>query len=184
MSVHSSMRESILDAAEMRVRAVGYNAVSFRELAEDVGVKSASVHYHFPQKTDLGVQLVERYAERFKASLDTIDRSDLLAAISAFLTLYANALIVGESMCLCAVLGAEANGLPPEINAKVRSFFLMNIAWLAELNRSHGKGAIALFPSEIVASLEGAMIVSNSTGDRDVMNRTMARILESYKAAA
>ncbi|WP_413992477.1 TetR/AcrR family transcriptional regulator [Labrys okinawensis] len=181
MSTQSSMRELILDAAETRVRAVGYKAVSFRELAEDVGVKSASVHYHFPQKTDLGVQLVERYAARFRASLDTIDQSDLLGAISAFATLYADALVVGESMCLCAVLGAEANGLPPEINAKVRDFFQMNIAWLTELNQQYGREVVAMLPSEIVASLEGAMIISNSTDDRNVMNRTIARILDGYK---
>ena len=30
-----SMRERILDAAETRVRAVGFNAMSFRDLAKD-----------------------------------------------------------------------------------------------------------------------------------------------------
>ena len=55
---------ALLNAAERRVRRSGYNAVSFRDLADDVGIKSASVHYHFPQKADLGVALVERYARR------------------------------------------------------------------------------------------------------------------------
>jgi len=68
-----SMRERILSAAEKRVRTVGFNAVSFRDLANDVGVKSSSVHYHFPQKEDLGEQLVKRYSERFQARLDQID---------------------------------------------------------------------------------------------------------------
>ena len=55
-----SMRERILSAAEKRVRAVGFNAVSFRDLANDVGVKSSSVHYHLPRKQDLGEQLGKR----------------------------------------------------------------------------------------------------------------------------
>lgn len=45
-----SIKEKILAAAEKRVRHVGYNAVSFRDLAADVGVKSSSVHYHFLKK--------------------------------------------------------------------------------------------------------------------------------------
>jgi DNA-directed RNA polymerase specialized sigma24 family protein len=41
------MAESIMDAARAMVQARGYNGLSFRELAKEVGVKSASVHYHF-----------------------------------------------------------------------------------------------------------------------------------------
>ncbi|WP_157628311.1 helix-turn-helix domain-containing protein, partial [Ensifer sp. BR816] len=42
-----------MDAAEERIRRAGYSGFSFREIAADVGVKSASVHYHFPTKERL-----------------------------------------------------------------------------------------------------------------------------------
>jgi AcrR family transcriptional regulator len=54
--------EVLLDAAEKRIRKCGYNAVSFRDLAVDADIKSASVHYHFPRKEDLGLALVQRYS--------------------------------------------------------------------------------------------------------------------------
>src|SRR5262245_24170371 len=119
MNTTPAMRERILDAAERRMRAVGYGAVSFRQLAKDVAIKSASIHYYFPEKADLGVELVERYTQRFKERLDEIDTSNLKSAIAAFLNLYADALKIGETMCLCAILGAEANGLPPAIKDRV-----------------------------------------------------------------
>ena len=59
----------ILDAAERAIRDRGYNAVSFRDLAAAVGVKSASVHHHFPTKADLGAAVARRYAERFLDAL-------------------------------------------------------------------------------------------------------------------
>ena len=37
---------------------------SFRELAADVGVKSSSVHYHFPTKEALAAAVIRRWAER------------------------------------------------------------------------------------------------------------------------
>ena len=40
-----SMKDAILDAAEKRVRHAGYSKMSFRDVAKDVGIKSASVHY-------------------------------------------------------------------------------------------------------------------------------------------
>ena len=47
----------ILDIAERRMRQTGYNAVSYRDIAAEMGIKSASLHYHFPKKADLGAAL-------------------------------------------------------------------------------------------------------------------------------
>ena len=49
--------KQILDIAERRMRQTGYNAVSYRDIAAEMGIKSASLHYHFPKKEDLGVAL-------------------------------------------------------------------------------------------------------------------------------
>jgi TetR/AcrR family transcriptional regulator, transcriptional repressor for nem operon len=181
MSATSSMRDRILDAAEKRMRAVGYNAVSFGELAADVKIKSASIHYHFPQKMDLGTELVERYARRFKERLDKIDTSDLKTAITSYLSLYSDALRIGKTMCLCAILGAEANGLPPKVNERVGAFFDLNIAWLSELNKRHKLTQMAASPADIVSALEGAMIVSNSKKDRLVLESLIERIIDDYR---
>jgi TetR/AcrR family transcriptional repressor of nem operon len=56
-------RETIMTLARATAQAHGYNGLSFRELAKAVGVKSASVHYHFPTKGDLGAALARRYRE-------------------------------------------------------------------------------------------------------------------------
>src|SRR5205807_10608770 len=59
----TDMREAVMAAARATVQAQGYNALSFRELAKRVGIKSASVHYHFPTKGDLGAALARLSAE-------------------------------------------------------------------------------------------------------------------------
>ena len=183
MTDTSSMRERILDAAEKRVRAVGFNAVSFRDLARDVGVKSSSVHYHFPQKEDLGEQLVNRYAARFQARLDQIDIEEVgpMAALEAFIALYAEALIVGESVCLCAILAAEANSLPRRINAGTQAFFQANMEWLTEIYRLLPSSETLMSPIEIVSALEGAMIVSTAMNSRAAFDATAQRIMANYK---
>ncbi|MEP0519265.1 MAG: TetR/AcrR family transcriptional regulator [Hyphomicrobiales bacterium] len=176
----SSMRDVILDAAEKRIRAVGYNAVSFRELATDVGVKSASIHYHFPQKSDLGVELVTRYSTRFHERLEEIDTSEIRPALEAFLSLYSAALVLGNSVCLCAILGAEANGLPSDINDKIKAFFELNAAWLSALFERHNVLMDKYPPLEILASLEGSMIIASSLQDRSVLDGTIRRILNVF----
>jgi AcrR family transcriptional regulator len=64
----SNKAEEILDVAERMARTGGYNGFSFREIAKAVGIKAASVHYHFPTKDELGAAVARRYTERFLAT--------------------------------------------------------------------------------------------------------------------
>ncbi len=166
-----TMKEKILDAAEKRVRRAGFSEMSFRDLASDVGIKSASVHYHFPTKADLGEALVHRYGENFKAELDRIDTSDLQPAVEAFVALYAKALVLGEAMCLCAIMGAEAIGLPENVNARTKEFFDMNRSWLAAVLRKNSVAHADETAGLIVAALEGGMIVASSSNDRQLFDQ-------------
>ncbi len=177
------MRERILDAAEKRIRTVGFHAVSFRDLANDVSVKSSSVHYYFPQKEDLGEQLVKRYAERFEVQLHQIDieKIGVIGALEAFVSLYAGALVVGESVCLCAILGAEANSLPDRINTGVQNFFRTNTEWLTEIYKQIPPSDNLMTPIEILSALEGAMIVSTVNKNREAFDATANRILKNFK---
>jgi TetR/AcrR family transcriptional repressor of nem operon len=35
--------------------------LNFRDIAEDVGMKSSSIYHHFPSKADLGAAVARRY---------------------------------------------------------------------------------------------------------------------------
>ncbi|MFT5578547.1 MAG: TetR/AcrR family transcriptional repressor of nem operon, partial [Paraglaciecola psychrophila] len=64
-----STKEELLKVAQLKVRSGGYNSFSFRELAAEVGIKSASVHYHFPTKSDLGAAVAHQYTDEFLKAL-------------------------------------------------------------------------------------------------------------------
>lgn len=164
-------KEKILTAAEKRVRSSGFSEMSFRELATDVGIKSASVHYHFPTKADLGEALVIRYSEKFKAELDKIDLEDLQSALDGFVALYSNALVLNESICLCAVMGAEAIGLPKNVNQRTQAFFEMNTSWLQAFLARHNVKDAEATAALIVAALEGGMIVASASNDRSLFEQ-------------
>ena len=174
-----TMKDKILTAAEKRVRSAGFSEMSFRDLANDVGIKSASVHYHFPTKPDLGEALVTRYADRFKAELVKIDLDDLQTALDGFVALYSDALVLNESICLCAVMGAEALGLPENVNQRTKAFFQMNKTWLVGLLTKHGVKNADDIASLIVAALEGGMIVASTSNDRALFEQVAKAALGS-----
>src|SRR5580704_19068132 len=64
---------AILDVAERLAQTRGYNGFSYADIAIQLGVTKASLHYHFPSKAELGRALIERYRVLFGAALDAID---------------------------------------------------------------------------------------------------------------
>jgi len=162
------MEEDILKAAEKMVREGGYNAFSFRDIAKAVGIKSSSVHYHFPTKADLGAAVAKYYTEKF---LQCIGQPDALVAtkkdpIKVYIKAFKDALTEDKRMCLCGLLGAEIDGLPPEVAVQTKAFFEKNIDWLTQAyTLKNGKAGAKDKAVQTLALLEGAMITSNVLND-------------------
>jgi TetR/AcrR family transcriptional repressor of nem operon len=165
----------ILDIAERLVQARGFNGFSYADVAAELGITKASLHYHFPGKTELGQALIVRYAQRFSAALDEIEGRlpDAPARLDAYAALYADVLR-GRRMCLCGMLAAEYGTLPEPIREGVIAFFDDNEAWLARvLEEGHADGNLHInVPAReaarlIVSALEGAMLVARPYGDSD-----------------
>jgi TetR/AcrR family transcriptional repressor of nem operon len=150
----SDMTESILNAAEQRIRSAGFNGFSFREIAADVGVKSASVHYHFPTKGTLSACVARRYRQRFIASVEA-EIENGCPVIEAWKQGFRRALLTDEKMCLCGVLGATINDLPDEVMAEARQFFEDSLKILGNRGLSQTRAM------QVMATLEGAMLLAN-----------------------
>ncbi len=172
-------RNDLLDLAENSIRRRGYHAVSFRELADELGIKSASVHYYFRQKEDLGLALVERYTASF---FDTLNENignaeDVPTKIEAFCKTYAFALKGSEKICLCGILGAETSGLPSQLSEQVSQFFQANIDWVHNVLATdvNTKAARSMAQS-IVAALQGAMMLSVSLNDPQILDSAINTI--------
>ena len=176
----SDTTERIIAAAERRMREGGYHGFSFREIAGDVGIKSASVHYHFPTKEDLAAAVARAYTDRHMADLG--DPQDPARASADLIALYVESfrreLVEHRLMCLCGVLATETSGLPPGLNCEARAFFERNLAWLEAViaraapdARPQDHKAKAL---RMTALLEGAMLVAHSLGDSDAFDAAVS----------
>lgn len=171
----------ILDIAERRMRQTGYNAVSYRDIAAEMGIKSASLHYHFPKKEDLGTALTQRYSDNFAKALQQIasSESNPKDRIKAFVDIYGVELKQRGLVCLCAVLGAEAVSLPERVSEEIKIFFNKNIDWLAQQFDALGKDAPVNHAKTALSLLSGAMIVSASSNDHSIFDAAVDNILES-----
>src|SRR5580698_5267248 len=182
-----STRSRILDAGERLVQVRGFNGFSYADVAAELSVTKASLHYHFPSKAELGEALIVRYAERFAQALAAIDADLTLAPakLDAYANLYAEVLRQ-ERMCLCGMLAAEYQTLPSPIRDSVVGFLNNNEAWLAlvlEHGRNDGSLRFSNTPADtarsIISGLEGAMLVARPYRAIERFETAAAQLLAS-----
>jgi TetR/AcrR family transcriptional repressor of nem operon len=180
----------ILDVAERLVQTRGFNGFSYADVAAELGVSKAALHYHYAGKAELGEALIRRYAARFTDGLSRLDRSpiDAPAKLEAYAGVYADVLRDGR-MCLCGMLAAEYRTLPDPMREAVVRFFEDNEAWLeAVLERGKADGQLRYEGSArevaeaIVSGLEGAMLVARPHDDVSRFEHAAARLLEGLTA--
>jgi TetR/AcrR family transcriptional repressor of nem operon len=167
---------AILDVAQRLVQSRGYNGFSFKDIAAALGIRTASIHYHFPTKTDLGVRLAARYREQFMAELGQIEArsTNVSTRLRRFADLFRRSFEIDSRLCLCGMLSAEIATLPEDVAAEVELFFRTIELWLARVlqaGRRSGEfgfsGSAAAQARLLIASLEGAMIVARGLREGD-----------------
>jgi TetR/AcrR family transcriptional repressor of nem operon len=178
MPRQSNTPELLLDEAQRLVQTVGYNAFSYRDLASAVDVKTASIHYHFPTKADLGVALMQRYTEETLLEFARIDgrAKTAKAKLSRFVDVYRRTLADGNRICVCGSLAAEVNTLEPALREAVQRYFSLSVEWVesviregieaGEWRQPGPKGPHpAALAKTLVAGLQGAMQFARITGE-------------------
>jgi len=169
----SSTAAQILDAAERLVQERGFNGFSYADIARELGVTKAALHYHFASKADLGDALIDRYAERFFGALASVDDdvSDALAKLRSYAKIYAD-VFRADRMCLCGMLAADYATLPDPMRERVVHFFDDNEVWLSRVLDEGRKAGTIRFQGQarrvartLIGALEGAMLVARPYHD-------------------
>jgi TetR/AcrR family transcriptional repressor of nem operon len=182
--VGSSSREAILAEAKRSAQAHGYNGLNFRDLADTVGIKAASVYYHFPSKADLGAAVARRYWEDTAAGLESMsaETSDPLDCLRRYPEVFRKALATGNRMCLCSFMAAEYDDLPEAVKREVQAFADVNVAWLSRLLIA--AAVVSAGESEqraraIFAAVAGAQLIARSRSDIGLYDS----LIDGYRAA-
>lgn len=177
-------RERILAAATKIAQAHGYGGLNFRDLAEDVGIRAASIYHHFTNKADLGAAVARRYWQDSAAALEAlqVESADPLQSLHRYPETFRKALENANRICLCSFMAAESDDLPAEVMKEVRTFAEVHIAWLSKAllaakvvdSNVSDQRARAIF-----AAVAGAQLIARSRSDVSLYDT----LIEGYRAA-
>ena len=180
----SSSKESILAAAKRTAQAHGYSGLNFRDLADQVGIKAASIYHHFPSKADLGAAVARRYWEDTAAQLDAMlaETSNPVRCLRRYPDVFRRSLENGNRMCLCSFMAAEYDDLPEAVKKEVQTFADVNVAWLGKVLSAAAvvnSGESEQRARAIFAAVAGAQLMARSRSDISLFDA----LIDSYRAA-
>jgi TetR/AcrR family transcriptional regulator, transcriptional repressor for nem operon len=179
-----------LDVAERVIQTRGYNGFSYADIAAELGITKAALHFHYATKERLGVRIIDRYRERFTEALTGIGSGTLSLPVqlAAYTQLYRDTLR-GQRMCLCGMLAAEYETLPASMQEALRAFFDANEQWLAGILAAGRKAAAFTFrgsPAQaaraLTATLEGAMLLARPYKALDRFDAAARMVLRGLMA--
>jgi TetR/AcrR family transcriptional repressor of nem operon len=180
----ANAREEILTAAKLSAQAHGYAGLNFRDLAEQVGIKAASIYYYFPSKAELATAVARRYWEDDAAYLESLlqQTATPLAALRRYPETFRFALENDNRICLCSFMSAQFDDLPDEVRTEVQAFADVNVAWLKNTliaakvvpPKGAGKRARAIY-----SAIVGAQLMARSRADIALYDS----LIETYRTA-
>lgn len=168
-------KDMLIDLADKYIREDGYNAFSYADISREIGIKTASIHYHFPSKTDLGVAVIRKHLEEFRATTANLAEASPMQRLLYFLDNYST--IRSENkVCLVGSLATAFNTLEKPIQQELKIFADEVLNWMITI-LADGKAAHT-FHFDLAPRTKAILIVSNMlaivqlarlTGDEDVM---------------
>jgi TetR/AcrR family transcriptional regulator, transcriptional repressor for nem operon len=165
----TEIRDAILNAAEERIRLAGYSGFSFREIAADVGVKSSSVHYHFPSKEKLAAAVARRYTDRLLEAVEAQIEGGR-DIVKAWRQVFWEALVRDARMCLCGAMATTSHDLPQDVRDEVKRFFILGIERLVDGGLQRDAAV------QVLVTLEGAMLAANLLDDHSLFEAGSAAL--------
>jgi TetR/AcrR family transcriptional repressor of nem operon len=171
----SDTANKLVAAAAQLIARVGYNGFSYADLAEQLGIRKASIHHHFPSKVDLAVAVVEQARRAIRTQIAALDHGSPVALeqLQGY-TGYWERCIKDQTapFCLGAILAAELPSLPAGLVTSVRGHFVDLTEWLARvLTLGVKQGTMRLDASaeveaeRFMAGVYGAMLAARAFDD-------------------
>lgn len=183
-------REEILELAQAFIQTRGYNGFSYGDIAEPLGIKNASIHYHFPKKERLGVAVVQRYIETFDVYLNDVSETttDPWDRFEKYLIPFISVRESKTKICLCAALGGEFLGLPETVQDEVARFFAAHERWVSSMIKFGIESRefkpdldAAASAKHTISALQGGLIVARAKNEPTFFESVVDQIKDGWR---
>jgi AcrR family transcriptional regulator len=184
----SDTRENIIDLAEELIRTKGYNAFSYGDIAGALNIRNAAIHYYFPSKADLGINVIDREIAKAASSREEWKalpgNMQLRKVVEQFYSSHRRGWI-----CLNGSLTPDFLTLPAPMQQKVKQMCEIILAWMTEVLEKGRKDGTLAFEGEaksrallVISSLLSSLLLARVMG-KEVFTKMLDQLLKDIECA-
>lgn len=183
----SETKEKIVSLADKLIREKGFNAFSYKDISEPLQVKNAAVHYHFPSKMDLGIEVVEQELRLLSLNAEKWKKLPEDEQLQKFFGVFRKHCNNGN-VCLMGSLAPDYETLPPAMREKVHEMASVIVEWMTNCleqgrkhKRIHFKGSAGDRALLVISNLQSSLLLSRVLGP-SAFTRISRQLLEDLGA--
>jgi TetR/AcrR family transcriptional repressor of nem operon len=178
-------RDQILAVAQQVIQTRSFSDFSYQDVADQLDLRKASVHYHFPTKTDLGVAMLMRYQQQLSHWMRQVAEQAITPPeqLKAYVQLFGEHLGGSGRICPGGIFSAEWNTLAPPLQdalqqlLKTHENWLIDLIWTGQKTGHFGPGSPETLALLVGATLQGALQVQRAMARPEAFAQVAEQLL-------
>lgn len=183
----SDTKDKIISLADKLIRVKGFNAFSYKDIADPLQVKNAAVHYHFPAKADLGIGVLDKEMQSFTANTEKWKKLPADEQLAKLFEVFRRHCRAGN-VCLMGSLAPDYETLAPDMQEKVWQMAQDIVTWVTACleqgrkdKRFHFKGDAGDRALMVISNLQSSLLMARVMGAA-VFDKISHQLLEDLRA--
>jgi TetR/AcrR family transcriptional repressor of nem operon len=184
-------KPEIIQIAIDLVMKSGFDSFSYSDLANQLGIRKASIHHHFPKKEALGLAILDHIQEATAHHFDHISNQNIPATRKLDLAFNQGRDLCESGSMICPVSSfqAEFNVIPPAMQAKLREIEDLELAFFTKVLDQGRRENDFVFQGPprdeaifVASALKGALQYAR-TRDKSIFTKAVNQLKRSLKPA-
>lgn len=185
----NTTREQALDLGRHYLQTRGFNAFSFQLIADELGIRKASLHYHFASKEDMGIALIEDYENSYKKAIEKMTNLNASEKLAQMFQNFCKMSQDQKKVCPLGVLAVDFNTLPKGMQDRILRFHKFQKNWLIDVLAEGVRQK--LFKKDldlkttadlIITTIQGGLQMARLRGESTSFKALGKRVLDDLKA--
>lgn len=125
-------RSEIIRLASELIRSIGYNSFSYADISKKLEIKNAAIHYYFPSKSDLGVEVIKENLAAFNELKESWTKLDYRKQFTNYIHMH-DSFISKSWVCVVGSLAPSYDTLPENMQNELEKLVNTILQWLTDL---------------------------------------------------
>jgi len=175
-------REKILNSAQGLIQTRSFEGFSFQDIADEVGIRKASLYHYFDSKDAIALAVLERGADWVSAKMEKVKEAEPRDRLEAYFDLFRILHGKGERMCPGGSFGSVFGAVSPRVQAALHRFARTHLDLLEDIVREGvERGQFTIgdqrprdVATQIAAGVQGALLTARIASDPHVLDVSVA----------